>query len=211
MKNFDRKISGEEFSSVNHSRRNFVEKCYGKELLDERGRPGRLVSQLVCYRQLWHADVSLGTHDNCQCWISKQNKPCNLIYSWTLPTASNRDAVPLQTDGRRPKRRGHLCYAHWHYEGSSCGVKSLPPRKLATQCLQCLLHLSFLFFILFAWWTPRGSVIGWRTMLQAGWSRVRFPMRTLDFFNWPNPSSPTMALGSTQPLTEISTRNLPGG
>jgi hypothetical protein len=27
----------------------------------------------------------------------------------------------------------------------------------------------------------------------------------------PNPSSRTMALGSTQPLTEISTRNLPGG
>jgi hypothetical protein len=33
----------------------------------------------------------------------------------------------------------------------------------------------------------------------------------VDFFNWPNPSSRTMALGSTQPLTEMSTRNLPGG
>jgi hypothetical protein len=31
------------------------------------------------------------------------------------------------------------------------------------------------------------------------------------FLNWPNPSSRTMALGSTQPLTEMSTRNLPGG
>jgi hypothetical protein len=30
------------------------------------------------------------------------------------------------------------------------------------------------------------------------------------FFNWPNPYSHTMALGSTQPLTEMSTRNLPG-
>jgi hypothetical protein len=29
--------------------------------------------------------------------------------------------------------------------------------------------------------------------------------------NWPNPSSHTMALESTQPLTEMSTRNLPGG
>jgi hypothetical protein len=29
--------------------------------------------------------------------------------------------------------------------------------------------------------------------------------------NWPSPSKRTMALGSTQPLTEISTRNLPGG
>jgi hypothetical protein len=31
------------------------------------------------------------------------------------------------------------------------------------------------------------------------------------FSNLPNPSSRTMALRSTQPLTEMSTRNLPGG
>jgi hypothetical protein len=33
----------------------------------------------------------------------------------------------------------------------------------------------------------------------------------VDFFNLPNSSSRTMALGSTQSLTEMSTRNLPGG
>jgi hypothetical protein len=48
-------------------------------------------------------------------------------------------------------------------------------------------------------------------MLQAGRSRVRFPMRLLDFLNWLKSSSRTMALGSTQPLTDMSTRNLPGG
>jgi hypothetical protein len=31
------------------------------------------------------------------------------------------------------------------------------------------------------------------------------------FFNWPNPFGSTMVLGSTQPLTEMSTKNLPGG
>jgi hypothetical protein len=31
------------------------------------------------------------------------------------------------------------------------------------------------------------------------------------FLNLPNPSSRTMTLRSTQPLTEMSTRNLPGG
>jgi hypothetical protein len=31
------------------------------------------------------------------------------------------------------------------------------------------------------------------------------------FFNLPNPSSRTMALVSTQLLTEMNTRNLPGG
>jgi hypothetical protein len=44
-------------------------------------------------------------------------------------------------------------------------------------------------------------------MLQAGRSRDRVPMRWI-FSNLPNPSGRTMALGSTQPLTEMSTRNL---
>jgi hypothetical protein len=37
------------------------------------------------------------------------------------------------------------------------------------------------------------------------------PDEVIGFLNLPNPSSRTMALGSTQPLTEMSTRNLPGG
>jgi hypothetical protein len=47
-------------------------------------------------------------------------------------------------------------------------------------------------------------------MLQAGRLSVRVPDE-VNFFNWPNPSSCTMALDSTQPLKEMSTRNLPGG
>jgi hypothetical protein len=37
------------------------------------------------------------------------------------------------------------------------------------------------------------------------------PDEVVGFFNWPNPFSRIVALRSTQPLTEISTRNLPGG
>jgi hypothetical protein len=48
-------------------------------------------------------------------------------------------------------------------------------------------------------------------MLPAGNSQGRFPMRLLDFFNLPNPSSLTMALGLTQPPTDMSTGNLAGG
>jgi hypothetical protein len=47
-------------------------------------------------------------------------------------------------------------------------------------------------------------------MLQSGRSLVRVPDE-VDFFNLHNPSSRTMAPGSTQPLTEMSTRNLPEG
>jgi hypothetical protein len=42
---------------------------------------------------------------------------------------------------------------------------------------------------------------------QTGKSRVRFPMVSLAFFV-DNPFGRTMTLGSTQPLTEISTRNI---
>jgi hypothetical protein len=47
-------------------------------------------------------------------------------------------------------------------------------------------------------------------MLQAGRSPVPFPDE-VDFFDLPNPSSRTMALGSTKSLTEMSTGNFPGG
>jgi hypothetical protein len=45
-------------------------------------------------------------------------------------------------------------------------------------------------------------------MLQVAGST---PDEVIGFLNLPNPSSRTMALGSTQPLTEMSTRNLSGG
>jgi hypothetical protein len=47
-------------------------------------------------------------------------------------------------------------------------------------------------------------------MLQAGRIAGSIPDEVTGFFNWPKPSSRTTALGSTQPLTEMITRNLPG-
>jgi hypothetical protein len=47
------------------------------------------------------------------------------------------------------------------------------------------------------------------TNISLAKSKISFPDE-VEFFNLPNPSSRTMALGSTQPLTEMSTRNLPG-
>jgi hypothetical protein len=48
-------------------------------------------------------------------------------------------------------------------------------------------------------------------MPQAGRSWVRVPIGHWIFFNLPDPSSRTMALVSTQPLTKISTRDFPEG
>jgi hypothetical protein len=54
------------------------------------------------------------------------------------------------------------------------------------------------------------SLVCWGAVLQTGRSRDRVQMRWIFLNNLPNPSSLTMALGSTQSLTEMSTRNLPG-
>jgi hypothetical protein len=51
-----------------------------------------------------------------------------------------------------------------------------------------------------------GGVVGRDTTLQIGRSWVLLPMTSMDFSNWPNPSSRIKALRSTQPLTEMSTR-----
>jgi hypothetical protein len=47
-------------------------------------------------------------------------------------------------------------------------------------------------------------------LIEAGISRVRFPMVSLEFFI-DNPSGLTMPLGSTRPLTEMSTGDLRSG
>jgi hypothetical protein len=51
----------------------------------------------------------------------------------------------------------------------------------------------------------------WLRHYVTSWKIAGSSPDDVDFFNLPNPSSSTMALGSTQPLTEMSTRNLPGG
>jgi hypothetical protein len=48
----------------------------------------------------------------------------------------------------------------------------------------------------------RGGAVGWGTALQVRRSWV------IGIFNWHNPSGCTMTLGLTQPLTEMSTRNI---
>jgi hypothetical protein len=55
----------------------------------------------------------------------------------------------------------------------------------------------------------RGSVVGWGIMLQEGKVGGSILDEVTGIFNLTNPSSRTMVLGSTQPLTEMNTRNLP--
>ena len=55
-----------------------------------------------------------------------------------------------------------------------------------------------------------GGIVGWRTVLQAGRLWVWLWLR-IEIFHWRNPSSHTLALGSTHGLTEVSTNNISWG
>jgi hypothetical protein len=86
---------------------------------------------------------------------------------------------------------------------------------------------SAIFYLLYAdYWTDiflkplceRTKIDGgtrWRSWLRH-YDTIRkiagsHPDEIIGFFSLPNPSSRTMTLGSPQPLTEMSTKNLPGG
>jgi hypothetical protein len=84
--------------------------------------------------------------------------------------------------------------------------RQISPRLVRTAASRC----STLLAIHLSRSRGRGTVVGWGIMLQAGRFCARFPM-SLDFSNWHNPSSRTMALGSTQTLTEMSSRNVREG
>jgi len=61
------------------------------------------------------------------------------------------------------------------------------------------------------WYTTgaRGSAAGWRTALRAERSRIPYVVLSLEFVMDINkPAGRTSALGSTQPLTEMSTTNI---
>jgi hypothetical protein len=60
-------------------------------------------------------------------------------------------------------------------------------------------------------WTPPPTTRKLKKKLKAGRSPVCVPDEVDFFFNLLNPSSRTMTLGTTQALTEMSTRNLTGG
>jgi hypothetical protein len=70
------------------------------------------------------------------------------------------------------------------------------PKIIEVFCLQSLLEINFM---------PNGA-FGLFIYVEGD-----FLMKSVDFFNLPNTSGRTMALGSAQPLTELSIRNILGG
>jgi hypothetical protein len=88
----------------------------------------------------------------------------------------------------------------------------LAHNRLLQDPTSCFIHyvLYFLLTLRIVLFLSRISLVRWGTVTSrkvAG----SIPYEVIGLFDSPNPSSRTMALGSTQPLTEMSTRNLARG
>jgi hypothetical protein len=89
----------------------------------------------------------------------------------------------------------------WHHDVETCGPIESP----------------FCDSVLKSYWPyyTASRDTRWRSWLRhydTSWNVAgSIPDEVFGFFSWPNLSSCIMALGSAQPLTEMCTRNLPGG
>jgi hypothetical protein len=97
------------------------------------------------------------------------------------------------------KQRGS--YTDNHYCSACC--HNTHPASSHPQLTSKYTH-----FLFAKWMTvgPRGIIVGWGTMFHSWRSRVRFRMRSSDF----SVDLILPPMRSTQPLNEMSTRNLPG-
>ena len=92
----------------------------------------------------------------------------------------------------------------WFLVRYTCGVVIVMP--VTFMVVYMIWKIKLFYITLF--FGARGGAVGWGTALQDGRSRVWFPIMSMEIFLWHNPSGCTMEMGTTQPLTEMITRNI---
>ena len=125
-------------------------------------------------------------------------------WGWDLPHPSRPALWPIQPPVRWAPGVKRLVRGVDHPPTSSDEIKERVelylyyPFVMSWQVIQCTLLMQL---------EAHGSAVGWGTALQAG----SIPDSVTEIFHWHNSSGRTMVLGLTQPLTEMSTRNISWG
>ena len=111
-------------------------------------------------------------------WITRKGESFNTMVDITFQT--------LETEYIRYSQRTFLT----SFKSAGTRNVTIPPVTVQMQ----LLYVAHYVII-----RTCGGAVSWGTALQTGRSWFRFPVVSMEFYN---PSGATMALGSTQPLTE---------
>jgi hypothetical protein len=92
----------------------------------------------------------------------------------------------------------------WHHNFKTflCSIHCLYLGSVSHSKVSCTLHFTYACYM----W--QGLVQLVETLHYKPEGRGSIPDSVIGIFQWHNPSGRTMALGSTQPLTEMSTRNI---
>jgi hypothetical protein len=145
----------------------FTEVVWGLPHL--RYNPGeRLDVRKLCF---WHTTLVMWHLDSCHGLLLRHK-----ISWWYREIASlhSYEAVHLELE-----------QIHRSLISNSVQERSeIPRQKVPVQAnglQENYPYFSVLMIAIIITWKARGSVVGWATMLQAGRSRVRFPMLPLDF------------------------------
>ena len=136
--------------------------------------------------------------------------PRNSSWRWNNPMPSA--AVRLRSLPRRPVRSfcqvdttGQRRCLHWTLSSRPCHIPGASWSPTASVYLIAQLTYRQINT------GVRGGTFGWGTALQSRNVTGSITDGVTEMFHWHNPSGRTMALGSTQPLTEMSTRNISWG
>jgi hypothetical protein len=118
-------------------------------------------------------------------------------YTYTIKVSKNHNRNLRKNSFVLSLMSNHSSFKHCFLYATKCGVEPLRQRTLAYRFTAlATVHVYRSWFRHYATsWMVAGASPAWGGL----------------FSNWSNPSNRTMTLGLTQRLTEMSTRNLPGG
>jgi hypothetical protein len=170
-----------------------------------------IITEILSCNVLWHLVT-----DTCQVllkYVYPFPIPVKTLLQWAVIPVFKVFKVSISCEPRFSK-----FWFLFHCWTPSSSITSLP--KLGSSGHKSIYHINPVLSFIISHSTKLIFIIYHNILLKVQWLRHcatnrevtgSIPDSVLRIFHWHNPFSHTMALGSTQPLTEMSTRDISWG